>query len=148
MSRWCERDCRRAFRNESSTLSPQGSNNRRRPLPRRRRPLRRNDRGRASLGGGYSVWYWKRLRCSLLRFSPDRNNRGLKPTSPKIDNMRVGSLKTRFLAHEIGVIVRANTDLRAFCYSFGAANDCLLIRTRGRIGKAFKGTAQIPFLKT
>src|SRR5258708_31464539 len=41
-----------------------------------------------------------------------------------------------------------NTDLRAFCQSFGAANDCLLIRMRGRIGKAFKGTARIPFLKT
>jgi len=47
----------------------------------------------------------------LIRFSPDWNNPGLKLTSPKIDNMRVGSLRTRFLAHEIGVIVRANTDL-------------------------------------
>jgi hypothetical protein len=62
--------------------------------------------------------------------------------------MRVGSIRTRFLAHEIGVIVRANTDLRAFCESFGAANDRLLIRMRGRIGKAFKGGARIPFLKT
>jgi hypothetical protein len=51
----------------------------------------------------------------LIRFSPDRNNPGLRLTSPKIDNMRVGSLRTRFLAHEIGVIVLANTDLRAFC---------------------------------
>jgi hypothetical protein len=29
----------------------------------------------------------------LIRFSPDGNNPGLKLTSPKIDNMRVGSLK-------------------------------------------------------
>src|SRR6202035_3801291 len=48
MSQWCKRDCRRAFRNESLTLSPQGSNNRRSPLPRRRRRLQRNNWGRAA----------------------------------------------------------------------------------------------------
>jgi hypothetical protein len=65
MSRWCKRDCRRAFRNGSLTLSPQGSNNRRRPLPRRRRRLQRNDRGAlrepARIG-----------RCRLTRFRAPR----------------------------------------------------------------------------